>query len=465
MKKFKNILLALVLFSGFLFVLPTSVRASAEEPEIAEALETAEAVQEAGSPVVGPIGIGGGVIAYISQSGELSLTAYDDADDPVLPKDFMESWGRDKITSIKVDKYSATIHFPVDSSYLFSNFTNLKSIDFSGFDTSRVKNMSYMFLHCESLEELNLDRFNTSNVTDMSYMFAFCGNLKKVNLRSFNTSKVKYMDYMFYGLWEMTGLDLSYFNMANVTSTDYMFHHMTNLLTLHTPKNCKVSTNLPVTMYYLGYETYNKMPNLTYSKYLASSKILSTGGFDDVLDPEKWYYVPVYWAAAHDVTSGVGGSSYFKPNDDLTRAQAVAFLYKMAGQPNVDSYPEPGFKDVKNNDWFYSAVRWAVANKITSGMGPGMFQPGAKCTRAMIVTFLRNYSQNAAYTYVKPTTSSHFSDVPGNAWYKSAVDWAVEDGITSGYGTGTFRPNLNCTRAMMVSFLKKVYELPILSNS
>lgn len=252
-----------------------------------EDIEAAEAVQEAGSPVIGPIGIGGGIIAYISQSGELSLTAYQDADDPVLPKDFMTSW-RESITSIKVDKYSATIHFPEDSSYLFSNFTNLKSIDFSGFDTSRVKNMSYMFLHCESLEELNLDRFNTSNVTDMSNMFCWCSNLKKVNLKSFNTSKVKYMDYMFYGLWEMTGLDLSYFNMANVTSTDYMFHHMTNLLTLHTPKNCKVSTNLPVTMYYLGYETYNKMPNLTYSKYLASSKILSTGGFYDVQDPNKW---------------------------------------------------------------------------------------------------------------------------------------------------------------------------------
>ena len=94
-----------------------------------EDIEAAEELQEAGSPVIGPIGIGGGIIAYISQSGELSLTAYDDADDPVLPKDFMESWGRDNITSIKVDKYSATIHFPEDSSYLFSNFTNLKSIE------------------------------------------------------------------------------------------------------------------------------------------------------------------------------------------------------------------------------------------------------------------------------------------------------------------------------------------------
>ena len=452
MKLLSRYLAVLLVMTMFAALLPVTAFAAENED-----IEAAEAVQEAGSPVIGPIGIGGGIIAYISQSGELSLTAYQDADDPVLPKDFMTSW-RESITSIKVDKYSATIHFPEDSSYLFSNFTNLKSIDFSGFDTSRVKNMSYMFLHCESLEELNLDRFNTSNVTDMSYMFAFCGNLKKVNFRSFNTSKVKYMDYMFYGLWEMTGLDLSYFNMANVTSTDYMFHHMTNLLTLHTPKNCKVSTNLPVTMYYLGYETYNKMPNLTYSKYLASSKILSTGGFYDVQDPNKWYYVPVYWAVAHGVTSGMGEGT-FQPMADLTRAQAVTFLYKLAGEPDVGGLPEINFGDVPKTAWYYKPVRWAVAKGITTGYGPGTFQPNTVCNRAMIVTFLMRYSQKISFTYVKPTTSSDFADVPANAWYKGAVDWAVENEITTGYGSGMFQPMSNCNRAMMVTFIKRMVEI------
>lgn len=452
MKNLKR-LLALIVSAVLLTVLiPTSVFAADEE------LEGIEEAQEAGSPVLGPIGIGGGIFAYISQSGELSLAAYDDADDPVLPKDFMEWYGRENITSIEVLNYSKTIHFPEDSSYLFSDFTNLKRLDFSGFDTSRVKDMRDMFLHCESLEELNLDRFNTSNVTDMSYMFAFCGNLKKVNFRSFNTSKVKYMDYMFYGMGKMTGLDLSYFNMANVTSTDYMFGQMTDLLTLHTPKNCKVSTELPMTMYYLGYETYDYVPNLTYSKYLANSKILSTGGFSDVLNTNEWYYVSVYWAVAHGITSGMGEGT-FQPMADLTRAQAVAFLYKLAGEPGVSGLPDINFGDVSKTAWYYKAIRWAVAKGITTGYGSGTFQPNTVCNRAMIVTFLMRYAQNISFTYVKPTTSSNFKDVPANAWYKGAVDWAVENGITTGYGSGTFQPMSNCNRAMMVTFIKRMTEI------
>jgi hypothetical protein len=76
----------------------------------------------------------------------------------------------------------------------------------------------------------------------------------------------------------------------------------------------------------------------------------------------------------------------------------------------------------------------------------------------MIVTFLRNYA-GAYNLYKAPTTSADFKDVKASDWFKESVDWAVENGITSGYGTGTFSPKVTCTRAMMVSFLKKVSEL------
>ena len=103
-------------------------------------------------------------------------------------------------------------------------------------------------------------------------------------------------------------------------------------------------------------------------------------------------------------------------------------------------------------------MKWAVANKITSGYGTGTFQPNATCNRAMIVTFLANYAK-AAGTYKEPTTSASFKDVKAKDWFKKSVDWAVENGITSGYGQGTFSPNVTCNRAMMVTFLKKVAEL------
>jgi tRNA U34 2-thiouridine synthase MnmA/TrmU len=143
----------------------------------------------------------------------------------------------------------------------------------------------------------------------------------------------------------------------------------------------------------------------------------------------------------------------------LSRAQAVTFLYNLAGRPDVSGLEAKEFTDVSNTAWYYNAVKWAVANKITSGYGTGTFQPNATCNRAMIVTFLANYAK-AAGTYKEPTTSASFKDVKAKDWFKKSVDWAVENGITSGYGQGTFSPNVTCNRAMMVTFLKKVAELP-----
>ena len=54
---------------------------------------------------------------------------------------------------------------------LFLNFTNVVSINFSFFDTSRVTNMGSMFNNCNSLSDLNLNGFNTSSVTNMGSMF------------------------------------------------------------------------------------------------------------------------------------------------------------------------------------------------------------------------------------------------------------------------------------------------------
>ena len=180
--------------------------------------------------------------------------------------------------------------------------------------------------------------------------------------------------------------------------------------------------------------------------------------FKDVADEKLWYYDSVYWAVRNNVTSGMGEGT-FQPMAKLSRAQAVTFLYNLAGRPDVSGLQAKEFTDVSNTAWYYNAVKWAVANKITSGYGTGTFQPNATCNRAMIVTFLANYAK-AAGTYKEPTTSASFKDVKAKDWFRKSVDWAVENGITSGYGQGTFSPNVTCNRAMMVTFLKKVAELP-----
>jgi surface protein len=313
------------------------------------------------------------------------------------------------------------------------------------------------------LFNLDLSSFDTSNVTDMSYMFYGCNSLTNLDLSSFNTSNVTYMGYMFRGCNSLTNLDLSSFDTSNVTYMKDMMKDMfdgcSSLQTLITPEiNCLDGISLPCTMYDIAGNRYTSLPKLTKSIRLVKNPSTNVKSFKDVADPSAWYFDSVYWAVENGVTSGMGEGT-FQPMAKLSRAQAVTFLYNLAGRPDVSGLEAKEFTDVSNTAWYYNAVKWAVANKITSGYGTGTFQPNATCNRAMIVTFLANYAK-AAGTYKEPTTSASFKDVKAKDWFKKSVDWAVENGITSGYGQGTFSPNVTCNRAMMVTFLKKVAELP-----
>ncbi|MEE3454569.1 MAG: S-layer homology domain-containing protein [Succiniclasticum sp.] len=114
--------------------------------------------------------------------------------------------------------------------------------------------------------------------------------------------------------------------------------------------------------------------------------------FTDVADPSVWFYNSVYWAVENGVTSGMGEGT-FQPMAKLSRAQTVTFLYNLAGRPDVSGPQAKEFTDVSNTAWYYNAVKWAVANKITSGYGTGTFQPNATCNRAMMVTFLKKVAE------------------------------------------------------------------------
>ncbi len=127
------------------------------------------------------------------------------SDEGVLWKDWMEESGFDgkNIKSIKV--VSGTVYLPDDSSNIFTIgyyddndmfASNLKVIDLSGFNTSKVTDMSYMFSNCFSLTDLDLSNFNTSKVTWMEGMFLNCENIESIKLDNIETSNVKSMDSM-----------------------------------------------------------------------------------------------------------------------------------------------------------------------------------------------------------------------------------------------------------------------------
>ena len=170
-----------------------------------------------------------------------------------------------------------------------------------------------------------------------------------------------------------------------------------------------------------------------------------TNPFVDV--PESaYYYNPVLWAVENGITNGVD-ATHFKPDGTCTRAHAVTFLWRTAGQPEPKTANMP-FNDVKAGSYYEKAVLWAVEKGITNGTSATTFSPDDTCTRAQIVTFLWR-SQN------KPAagTANPFSDVANSAYYADAVLWAVKVGVTNGTSVTTFSPNDYCTRGQIVTFL------------
>ena len=114
-----------------------------------------------------------------------------------------------------------------------------------------------------------------------------------------------------------------------------------------------------------------------------------------------------------------------------------------------DDKVEIDFVDVKDSAYYAMAVQWAVENGITSGTSATTFSPDQVCTRAQIVTFL----WRAAGSPAPVSGQMPFEDVRADAYYYKAVQWAVENGITSGTSADAFSPDRVCTRAQIAAFL------------
>ena len=114
-----------------------------------------------------------------------------------------------------------------------------------------------------------------------------------------------------------------------------------------------------------------------------------------------------------------------------------------------------GFKDVGADAFYYNAVYWAAENGIASGTGADAFGPDLPCTRAQIVTFLWRAAGSP-----RAGSAASFSDIPGDAYYREAVSWAVKTGVAAGTGGSTFGPDDVCSRAQAVSFLWRAMGSP-----
>ena len=160
-----------------------------------------------------------------------------------------------------------------------------------------------------------------------------------------------------------------------------------------------------------------------------------------------WGYESIERAAQLGYVNGVGGGK-FEPNRQLTRAEFVTMLYRMADKPAANT--AAGFTDVPQNAWYRDALNWAAEKGYVNGTGADTFSPDGKITRQEVVTILFRYSgsQSGAETMFTATYDSQFTDSGANApWAKTAMYWAIYNGVVNGTSPTTVSPTATATRA------------------
>ena len=163
-----------------------------------------------------------------------------------------------------------------------------------------------------------------------------------------------------------------------------------------------------------------------------------------------YFYEAVKWAVENGITTGVG-NDLFAPEQPCTRAQIVTFLWRAAGSPEPKGAAS-GMTDVVSGSYYEKAVAWAIENGITTGTTTTTFSPDVTCTRAQAVTFL------ARALKAKAASAAEFSDVPTGSYFADAVAWAAANGVTEGIGGGLFGSDNDCTRGQIVTFLYRAYN-------
>ena len=177
--------------------------------------------------------------------------------------------------------------------------------------------------------------------------------------------------------------------------------------------------------------------------------------FSDV-EANAWYAEYINYVAENGLMNGYENGT-FGPNDKTTRAQIVTVLFRMEGEPAVSASSK--FSDVSAGGQYYSsAVTWAARNNIVNGYEDGRFGPNDNVTREQIAAILFRYAEYKGYDTSLAGNVASFNDAAKvSSWATNAISWAIGEGLMNG-DNGALRPQGNATRAEIAALLMRFSE-------
>lgn len=173
--------------------------------------------------------------------------------------------------------------------------------------------------------------------------------------------------------------------------------------------------------------------------------------FTDV-PANHWAKAAIQYVYDNGLMTGVSDTA-FAPEATTTRAMIVSMLARME---NVTSAADAGFADVAAGDWYATAVNWAAANGIVSGISDDTFAPNDPITREQLAAMLMNYAQWKGQDISARADLSHYSDAENiSSWANDVLSWAVAEGLLTGVTDDTIAPQVHATRAQVAAILQR----------
>ncbi|CUB12133.1 S-layer protein sap precursor [Bacillus cereus] len=168
--------------------------------------------------------------------------------------------------------------------------------------------------------------------------------------------------------------------------------------------------------------------------------------FDDVTT-DHWAYDEITNLVYHRIMYGYGNGK-FGTEDNITREQAAAVLYRALGLKR-SAFNENPYGDISGKSTMFSyEILYLTKIGIFKGDENGNFRPKDTLTRAELAQILTK-------AYELKTKSPHtFTDIPENYWARDAISALQSNKVVVGTGDGKFEPEMLVTRGQFAKFLQ-----------
>ena len=177
--------------------------------------------------------------------------------------------------------------------------------------------------------------------------------------------------------------------------------------------------------------------------------------FTDVSEKD-WFYGDVMFVYENGLMLGTS-KTLFSPHGTATRGMMATILWRMEGSPAPKG--KNSFTDVEAGKWYADAITWTAENGIFAGYGKDKFGPDDPITREQLAAIFYRYADYKGYDLTVKGNLDKFKDADKITDYaKTAMQWAVGNGLVKGKSSNLLDPQGTATRAEIAAMLHRFIE-------